>query len=114
MKFKLAAAAIGLLLLSNGFMTYAWYGHLKDTNQPLWRAILLSWAIAFFEYCFMIPANRIGYGVMTAAQLKVVQEMVTLLVFVVFAWKVLGEAPTPRTFLGFAFIAVGATFIFHK
>ena len=114
MKFKLAAAAIGLLLLSNTFMTYAWYGHLKDTNQPLWRAILLSWGIAFFEYCFMIPANRMGYEVMSAAQLKVIQEVITLLVFVVFAWKVLGEAPTSRTFIGFAFIAVGATFIFKK
>lgn len=114
MKFRLVAATIGLLLLSNTFMTYAWYGHLKNLEQPVWRAILTSWGIALFEYCFMVPANRIGYGTMNAAQLKVLQEVITLLVFVVFAWRVLGEPPTAKTWIGFGLIAAGAAFIFQK
>jgi hypothetical protein len=78
-----------LLVLSNVFMTFAWYGHLKHhQNSPLWLAILVSWGIAFFEYCLMVPANRLGYGRFTLPQLKVIQEVVTLLVFAVFtvAW----------------------------
>lgn len=74
-----------LLVLSNVFMTIAWYGHLKQhRDSPLWLAILASWGIAFFEYCLMVPANRIGYGRFTLPQLKVIQEVVTLLVFAVF------------------------------
>lgn len=74
-----------LLVLSNVFMTIAWYGHLKEhRNSPLWLAILVSWGIAFFEYCLMVPANRIGYGRFNLPQLKVIQEVVTLLVFAVF------------------------------
>src|ERR1035437_8550722 len=67
-----------LLTLSNVFMTYAWYGHLKHKDWPLWTAILISWGIAFFEYCFQVPANRLGYGTFTGAQLKTIQEVVTL------------------------------------
>jgi hypothetical protein len=74
-----------LLVLSNIFMTIAWYGHLKQhRDSPLWLAVLASWGIAFFEYCLMVPANRIGYGRFNLPQLKVIQEVVTLLVFAVF------------------------------
>src|SRR6266705_2331483 len=82
---------IGLLLASNVFMTAAWYGHLRFRSAPLWRAILFSWLIAFFEYCLQVPANRWGYGPFTGAQLKVLQEETTLLVFAGFAWIWLGE-----------------------
>jgi hypothetical protein len=78
-----------LLVLSNIFMTFAWYGHLKQhRGSPLWVAILVSWGIAFFEYCLMVPANRMGYGKFSLPQLKVIQEVITLLVFAVFsvAW----------------------------
>jgi uncharacterized protein (DUF486 family) len=81
-----------LLLLSNIFMTFAWYGHLKYFHdKPLWTTVLLSWGIAFFEYCLMVPANRLGYGKFTGYDLKIIQEVITLVVFVVFAWLVLGE-----------------------
>ena len=81
-----------LLALSNIFMTYAWYGHLKyHGDKPLWVAILLSWGIAFFEYCLMVPANRIGYRRYTGYELKIIQEIITLVVFVGFASQVLGE-----------------------
>ena len=80
-----------LLLASNIFMTIAWYGHLKHTDVPLWKMILISWGIAFFEYCLQVPANRLGYGSLTAYQLKIIQEAITLAVFVVFAWVVLKE-----------------------
>lgn len=83
---------IVLLTLSNVFMTFAWYGHLKYHNsKPLWIVILISWGIAFFEYCLMVPANRLGYGKFTGYELKIIQEVITLLVFVGFAWVVLGE-----------------------
>ena len=72
---------IGLLFISNIFMSFAWYGHLKNTHSALWFAIITSWAIAFFEYCFSIPANRIGSQYFTVAQLKIIQEVVTLVVF---------------------------------
>jgi len=74
-----------LLTISNIFMTIAWYGHLKYRNVPLWIVILISWGIAFFEYCFQVPANRIGYGEFNAAQLKTIQEVITLVVFSVFS-----------------------------
>jgi uncharacterized protein (DUF486 family) len=75
-----------LLLCSNMFMTYAWYGHLKDLRErPIWIAILASWGVAFFEYCLQVPANRAGFGSMSLAQLKVLQEVITMLVFVAFA-----------------------------
>ena len=82
---------IGLLLASNVFMTVAWYGHLRFQGAPMWKAILVSWALAFFEYCLQVPANRWGYGRYTAAQLKVAQEVITLVVFAAFAWLWLGE-----------------------
>lgn len=80
-----------LLVASNVFMTFAWYGHLKHRSAPLYAAILVSWFIALGEYCLQVPANRIGYGTFTAFQLKVIQEAITLIVFVVFARLYLGE-----------------------
>ena len=74
-----------LLTISNIFMTFAWYGHLKYKNVPLWQAILVSWGIAFVEYCFQVPANRIGHYEFTAAQLKTIQEVITLVVFCAFS-----------------------------
>jgi uncharacterized protein (DUF486 family) len=82
-----------LLVLSNIFMTFAWYGHLKfANNKPLLVAILASWGIAFFEYCLQVPANRLGYSMFTLAQLKVLQEAITLIVFAIFAVLVMGES----------------------
>jgi len=83
---------IGLLVISNTFMTFAWYGHLKHESWPLFVAILVSWVIAFGEYCFQVPANRLGYGMFSAYQLKIMQECITLSVFVVFAYFYLGES----------------------
>ena len=80
-----------LLLLSNVFMTFAWYGHLKYKSAPLFLAIVVSWLIAFGEYCLQVPANRIGYGTFSAYQLKIIQEAITLGVFVIFAYGYLGE-----------------------
>jgi uncharacterized protein (DUF486 family) len=80
-----------LLIGSNVFMTCAWYGHLKYRASPLWIVILASWGIAFFEYCLQVPANRIGYGEFTAGQLKIIQEVITLVVFAVFATVYLGD-----------------------
>ncbi len=80
-----------LLVASNILMTFAWYGHLKAPSWPLWVAVLVSWGIAFFEYCFAVPANRIGYGVYTGQQLKIMQEVITIGVFAVFSVYWLGE-----------------------
>ena len=80
-----------LLCVSNLFMTVAWYGHLKYPDAPMWKVILVSWGIAFVEYCFAVPANRLGYGTFTAGQLKVIQEVITLLVFAGFSVVWLGE-----------------------
>ena len=101
-----------LLIISNCFMTTAWYGHLRFKNAPMWIAILASWGIALFEYAFQVPANRLGYGAMTAYQLKILQECITLCVFIGFAAIVLGEGFSPRYFLSFAliFAAVGVAF----
>ncbi|MFN3321990.1 MAG: DMT family protein [Bryobacteraceae bacterium] len=84
-------STILLLLASNVFMTFAWYGHLRHKGVALPRVILLSWLLAFFEYCFQVPANRLGYGKFTGYQLKIIQEIITLAVFVVFANFYLGE-----------------------
>jgi uncharacterized protein len=85
-------STILLLCASNIFMTIAWYGHLKFLHEkPLWFTIFVSWGIAFFEYCLMVPANRLGYGRFSGYDLKIIQEVITLAVFVVFAWLVLGE-----------------------
>src|SRR6187402_1124943 len=98
----LSILPIGLLLLSNVFMTFAWYGHLKFTDRPLWIVILVSWGIAFFEYCLQVPANRIGYGTFNPAQLKAIQEIITLAVFVAFSVFYLGAAVRWNHIAGFA------------
>lgn len=105
-------APIGLLLLSNIFMTFAWYGHLKFTNKPLLIVIVASWGIAFFEYCLAVPANRLGHNVYSAAQLKTIQEVVTLLIFSFFSILYLGEKLTINHLIGFGFIIAGAYFVF--
>ena len=105
---------IGLLTLSNIFMTFAWYGHLKHKSTALITVIFISWGIAFFEYCLMIPANRVGSRIYNGAQLKTIQEVITLSVFAVFSVFYLKEPLTWNHALGFAFIALGAFFIFHK
>lgn len=104
---SLPAPLVTVLLLtaSNLFMTFAWYGHLKFKAMPLWIAIALSWGIALFEYILQVPANRIGYGQLSAAQLKTIQEVISLSIFVIFAWAWLGEAPKWQTLAGFALIA---------
>src|SRR5215208_4623630 len=102
-----------LLLGSNVFMTVAWYGHLKYADRPLWGVVLVSWGIAFFEYCLQVPANRIGYTTgLTAAELKTMQEVITLVIFVGFATWYLREPLRWTTVVGFVFIAVGAMFVF--
>jgi len=109
-----AATTIGLLLLSNLFMTFAWYGHLKYKAAPLGVVILASWGIAFFEYCLQVPANRWGHAVFSAAELKTIQEVITLLVFAGFSVLYLGEAFRWNHAIGFALIAAGAWFVFQK
>jgi uncharacterized protein (DUF486 family) len=105
---------IGLLILSNLFMTFAWYGHLKFKSAPLLTVILISWGIALFEYCFQVPANRIGHGYFSAVELKTLQEVITLCVFALFSIWYLGEPLHWNHLLGFVLIAAGAFFIFHK
>lgn len=99
--------AMGMLLLSNIFMTFAWYGHLKYKSKPLLIVIGVSWLIAFFEYCLQVPANRIGSDVATAAQLKVIQEVITFAVFAVFSAYYLGQRPTINDYVAFTLV-VGA------
>ena len=103
-----------LLTLSNIFMTFAWYGHLKFKDSALITVILVSWGIAFFEYVLQVPANRIGHGHFSAAELKTIQEVITLSVFAVFSVLYLKEPLAWNHLLGFGFIAVGAFFVFHK
>lgn len=103
---------IALLLASNVFMTFAWYGHLKFTDRPLWIVILVSWAIAFFEYCLQVPGNRIGYRVYNPAQLKTIQEIITLVVFVAFSTLYLGAEIKWNHIVGFALIVAASFFIF--
>jgi uncharacterized protein (DUF486 family) len=105
-------APIVMLALSNVFMTFAWYGHLKFDHKPLWLLVMASWGIAFFEYWLAVPANRIGHQVYSAAELKTMQEVITLLVFAVFSVMYLGEKLTVNHLIGFALIAGGAFFIF--
>ncbi|GEO83415.1 MULTISPECIES: DMT family protein [Alphaproteobacteria] len=102
-----------LLSMSNVFMTFAWYGHLKFKGAAIWVAVLVSWGIAFFEYCLAVPANRIGAQVYSAAQLKTIQEVITLLVFSGFSVFWLKETLTINHVLGFALIAAGAALIFR-
>ena len=103
-----------LLLISNTFMTFAWYGHLNFKSKPLWIVIIASWAIAFFEYCFQVPANRIGNLAGTSpGKLKIMQEVITLLVFVVFARSYLGEKITWNYYVAFAFILAAVFMVFY-
>ncbi len=106
-------ATVALLMLSNLFMTLAWYGHLRFTSYPLWLAVMASWGIAFFEYCLQVPANRIGYQAFSAYQLKTLQEIITLSVFIVFAEVYLGEGLKPKNLAGFALLALAAWTIFQ-
>ena len=108
-----AVSTIGLLLVSNIFMTFAWYGHLKFKDAPLWTVILISWGIALFEYCCQVPANRFGHGQFSAAELKTMQEVITLTVFAVFSVWYLGEPLHWKHAVGFALIVAGAFCIFH-
>ena len=105
---------IGLLIASNIFMTFAWYGHLKYKSASLVLVILASWLIALPEYALQVPANRMGHGHFSAAELKTIQEVITLTVFAVFSVFYLKEPLTWNHAIGFAFIALGAFFIFHK
>ena len=105
---------IFLLTISNVFMTFAWYGHLKYKNAALWAVILISWGIAFLEYCFQVPANRIGHEYFSAAQLKTIQEVITLIVFSVFSVLYLKEEFKWNYLVGFFFIILAVFFIFKK
>jgi uncharacterized protein len=107
-------APITLLIASNVFMTIAWYGHLKFKASPLWIAVLASWGIAFVEYWFAVPANRIGSAVYSAAELKTMQEVITLVVFAGFSVLYLKEPLGLNHLIGFTFIAAGAAFIFKS
>lgn len=103
-----------LLIASNVFMTLAWYGHLKYKSAPLITVILVSWGIAFVEYCLAVPANRMGHGIYSAAELKTIQEVITLAVFVVFSVVFLKEAITVNHLVGFSLIVAGAFFVFRS
>lgn len=114
MNLSVLAQTAGLLVLSNLFMTWAWYGHLKTLgDKPLWIAILASWGIALFEYSLMVPANRIGFGVLSLAQLKILQEVITLLVFVPFALLVMKQ-PLKLDFLWAALCMCGAVYFIFR
>ncbi|MGB7257927.1 MAG: DMT family protein [Pseudolabrys sp.] len=103
-----------MLIGSNVFMTTAWYWHLRFKEVPLWQVILFSWGLAFFEYCLAVPANRYGSAVYSPAQLKTIQEVITLLIFAGFSVVYLREPMTWNYGVGFALIAAGAFFVFHK
>ena len=103
---------IALLVASNMFMTAAWYGHLRWKGVALWKVVLLSWGLAFFEYCLQVPANRWGHGLFTAYQLKIMQEVITLVVFIGFAAVWLGETPRWNTAIAFLFILAAVGFAF--
>lgn len=105
---------IALLLVSNIFMTFAWYGHLKYKSSPLWIVIFVSWLIAFLEYCFQVPANRIGHYQFSAAQLKTIQEVITLVVFSVFSVVYLKEGLKWNYIIGFLMMILAVFFIFKK
>lgn len=105
---------VALLLVSNIFMTFAWYGHLKYKSSPLWIVIGISWFIALFEYCFQVPANRIGHYQFSAAQLKTIQEVITLVVFAVFSIIYLKEEFKWNYLVGFLMMIGAVFFIFKK
>jgi hypothetical protein len=104
---------VALLTISNVFMTFAWYGHLKYKDSSLWKVILISWSIAFLEYCFQVPANRIGHYQFSAAQLKIIQEVITLIVFAVFSMFYLREGLRWNYVVAFMMI-IGAAFFMFK
>jgi len=110
----LATYLIPILLLigSNVFITFAWYWHLKHKSSPIWIVVFASWGIAFFEYCLQVPANRMGQQVYSAAQLKTIQEIITLIVFAVFSVTWLGESMRWNHLVGFALIAAAAFLLF--
>ncbi len=101
-----------MLTASNLLMNYAWYGHLKSPFRALWIAILISWGIAFFEYCLAVPANRIGSKIYSLAELKTIQEVLSLITFTLLAWWMFGQKPGPSQIVGFALIAAGAFLVF--
>ncbi len=103
-----------MLSFSNLFMTTAWYGHLRFKSAPLWAAVMVSWLIALAEYWLAVPANRIGIAVYQPSQLKTIQEIITLIVFVGFSYFWLGEVPTLKTVMGFGLIGAGAVLIFSR
>lgn len=105
---------VALLFISNVFMTFAWYGHLKHRDSPLWIAVVVSWLIAFFEYCFQVPANRIGSYEFSTAQLKIIQEVITLVVFCGFSVLYLKEDLKWNYLVGFAFMVGAVFFVFKK
>jgi uncharacterized protein len=109
-----AITPIALLVASNVFMTFAWYGHLKFKSTPLMLAILASWGIAFIEYCLAVPANRIGHAVYSTAELKTMQEVITLAVFAAFSYFYLHEPLGWNHAVGFTLIALGAFFVFQR
>lgn len=111
---SVTVVTIGLLILSNVFMTFAWYGHLNYKSAPILTVIFISWGIAFFEYVLQVPANRIGHSHFSAAELKTIQEIITLSIFAVFSVLYLKEPLSWNHFVGFGFIAAGGFFIFHK
>jgi uncharacterized protein (DUF486 family) len=114
MNLPVPVVTIGLLIASNVFMTFAWYGHLKHKAAPLYIVILVSWGIAFFEYLLQVPANRIGHGHFSAVELKTIQEVITLSIFLVFTVLYLREPVALNHVLGFALIAAGAWLVFQK
>ncbi len=103
-----------LLIASNVFMTIAWYGHLKYKSEALWKVIFASWGIAFFEYCLQVPANRMGHGMFTAAQLKIIQEVITLVVFAGFSIVYLKEEMKWNYLVSFGLILGAVFFAFKK
>ena len=108
-----SAQTIFLLVVSNVFMTFAWYGHLKFKTVPLWSVVFVSWGIAFFEYWLAVPANRLGSAVYSTAQLKTIQEAITLVVFAVFSVLFLKEQIAWNHMVGFGLIVAGVAFVFY-
>ncbi|WP_265501048.1 DMT family protein [Paracoccus beibuensis] len=113
MSLPVPVVTVGLLIASNVFMTFAWYGHLRFKTAPLLVVIAVSWLIALPEYILQVPANRIGHGHFSPAQLKTIQEVISLSVFAVFSWAYLGEKLGWQHGVGFSLICLGAWFIFH-
>ncbi|MBR2069241.1 MAG: DMT family protein [Candidatus Gastranaerophilales bacterium] len=103
-----------LLIISNVFMTFAWYGHLRHKQSALWVVIVVSWLIAFLEYCFQVPANRFGHEVYNVVQLKTIQEVITLIIFSIFSVLYLKEQFRWNYLVGFIFIVLAVFFIFKK